>query len=122
MYIFLSLFAFVFTAREMLVNAFLDAADARAAVERTVLAIYQDAGETITDAELAEYIDCLPMSISRASLESFVIDIDDGLVELGVLIFSDSEFRFLLESRARLLSAYLLMVADHAKTELVEKN
>ena len=119
--IFLSLLAFIYTPREMLVDAFLDAADARVAVERTILTIYQDAGETITDAELAEYVDCLPMSISRASLAYFLQDLDDDIAELGILVFDDPEFIELLQARAKLLNNYLSIVGEHVRTEIAEK-
>jgi len=119
--IFLSLLAFIYTPREMLVDAFLDAADARVAVERTILTIYQDAGETITDAELAEYVDYLPMSISRASLAYFLQDLDDDIAELGILVFDDPEFIELLQARAKLLNNYLSIVGEHVRTEIAEK-
>jgi len=119
--IFLSLLAFIYTPREMLVDAFLDAADARVAVERTILTIYQDAGETITDAELAEYVDYLPMSISSASLAYFLQDLDDDIAELGILVFDDPEFIELLQARAKLLNNYLSIVGEHVRTEIAEK-
>jgi hypothetical protein len=113
---------FCYSPQANLVDAFLDAPDARVVVSHAISSIYEDAGELISDEDLVEFVDRLPMEISRASLERLLKGISNDFADIAVFLFKDAEFLELLQARADLMDAYLTIVSTHVRERLAEKN